>query len=76
MLTCRKAFPRTLAYLAGVVTMQIAAIAFDIGNTLVRYWVRADFPAILSEAIRNAYTTALILVLRFGSGGCSIHHDG
>src|SRR5262245_5651723 len=35
--------------------MQIQAIAFDLGNTLVEYYQREGFPAILSEAIRSAY---------------------
>jgi putative hydrolase of the HAD superfamily len=35
--------------------MPIAAIAFDLGNTLVEYYDRADFSPILSEAVCNAY---------------------
>jgi putative hydrolase of the HAD superfamily len=35
--------------------MQIRAVAFDLGNTLVEYYERHAFPSILSESIRNAY---------------------
>jgi putative hydrolase of the HAD superfamily len=41
--------------MAGVATIQITAIAFDLGNTLVEYYDRADFPPILTEAIHNAH---------------------
>jgi putative hydrolase of the HAD superfamily len=36
--------------------MRIAAIAFDLGNTLVEYFDRADFPPILAEAVRSAHS--------------------
>jgi FMN phosphatase YigB (HAD superfamily) len=35
--------------------MPIKAIAFDLGNTLVHYYEREEFPAVLTEAIRNVY---------------------
>jgi FMN phosphatase YigB (HAD superfamily) len=33
----------------------IKAIAFDLGNTLVHYYEREEFPTVLGEAIRNIY---------------------
>jgi FMN phosphatase YigB (HAD superfamily) len=38
-----------------MLTMPIKAIAFDLGNTLVHYYEREEFPAVLSDAIRNIY---------------------
>ena len=35
--------------------MQIRAIAFDLGNTLVEYYHREDYATILADCIRNAH---------------------
>jgi putative hydrolase of the HAD superfamily len=35
--------------------MPIKAIAFDLGNTLVHYYEREEFPSVLAQAIENIY---------------------
>ena len=35
--------------------MRLKAVAFDLGNTLVQYYRREDFPRILDEALGNVY---------------------